>query len=173
MLALGARSCASLGSYRGSLSGYPAYTYESTARVLEPAPRAGFEVLPGGGADHRRADINPVITIAKLILLCVVSFAIIGAVRITLSSSTVTAALEAKQIQNDISFARSSGSELEVVQSTLSNPTRIKSEAESIGMVSPANVAYMDMSGDIVVKDATGALSLTGSIGALSAASAS
>lgn len=167
MHAPGVRSCVLRGSCR-KLSAYPAYIPDSTARVLEQAPRTPFEVLPGGRAGKRQqADINPIVSIAKLVLVFVIVFAVIGAVRITLSSSTVASALEAKRIENEISLARSNASELEVIQSTLSNPSRIKSEAVSIGMASPATTAYMDMSGDIVVKDADGNLSLTGSMSAL------
>jgi hypothetical protein len=56
-----------------------------------------------------------------------------------------------------------------VEQSKLSNPTRIKSEADKIGMVTPASTTFIDISDDIVETDQSGALSLSASVEAASA----
>lgn len=101
---------------------------------------------------------------AKIVIAAILAFAVIGVLRITLSSATVALALETKQIDAQIEDARDVGSALEVEQSSLSNPTRIKQEAASIGMAAPASTTFMDLSGDVVATDGQGNLSLSASI---------
>ncbi len=55
-----------------------------------------------------------------------------------------------------ISDARTEGNDLEVAQSMLSNPTRIKVEATALGMGAAADVEKIDLSGDVVVTDDVG-----------------
>lgn len=149
----------------------PAYNFGSTARKLtqEQRPGArGLEVVPGGARDERAASSGAVL-FARVLVIFIVAFALIGCVRISLSSATVAAALEANAIADQIDEARDAGSQLEVTQSSLANPTRIKRDAVAIGMHSPATSSFIDISGDIVVKDADGRLSLSGSVAAAAA----
>lgn len=153
------------------MSAYPAYNYDSVARKLNETTRQPFEVVPGGNR-HSNQDqaSSAVMLFAKIVIAGILIFAMIGAIRITLSSATVAVALETKQLDSQIDDARDAGSLLEVQQSTLSNPTRIKSEAESIGMSAPKSTVFIDISGDIVETDPTGALSLSASVQAASQA---
>ncbi len=151
------------------LSQRPAYNYGSTARKLDrtpEAPRHGIEVMPGGARQERAASSGAIL-FAKLLIAFIVAFAAIGCVRITLSSATVATAMEARQIDSQISDAREVGSELEVVQASLANPTRVKRDAIAGGMRSPAKAAFIDISGDIVVRDDAGRLSLSGTMEAV------
>lgn len=151
------------------LSQRPAYNYGSTARKLDhtlEAPRHGIEVMPGG-AHQERAASSGAILFAKLLIAFVVAFAAIGCVRITLSSATVATAMEARQIDSQISDAREVGNELEVAQASLANPTRVKRDAIAQGMRSPAKASFIDISGDVVVRDDDGRLSLSGTIEAV------
>ncbi len=80
-------------------------------------------------------------------------------------------ALETKAIEQDIETARTEGNDLEVAQSMLSNPSRIKHKAESLGMAAPS-AEYTDhivLPEDIVIVDAAGKLSLSQSIAAAAA----
>jgi cell division protein FtsL len=95
-------------------------------------------------------------------------FLVIGFGRITLDSATCALAMEASDISTQIELVRDGSNSLEVEQSTLSNPTRIKEEAAKLGMVSPESTTFIDISGDVVVTDENGRLSLSGSIDALS-----
>ncbi len=151
------------------MSAYPAYNYDSTARKLDRHERRPFEVVPGGRRDpNEDAASSAVMLFAKAVIIGIVVFALLGALRITLSSATVALALETKQLDTQIEDARDFGNSLEVKQSTLSNPTRIKSEADRIGMSTPASTTFIDISGDIVETDASGALSLSLSVAAAS-----
>lgn len=151
------------------MSAKPSYNYGSSARKLRNSPEIlaphPFEVVPGR---RDRAQVatasDAVMLFAKLLIAGIVIFALIGVVRISLSSATVALAIEAKTIDSQIEDARDSGSALEVEQSSLSNPTRIKDEAQAIGMSVPNQITYMDLSGDIVVMDKQGNLSLSKSV---------
>ncbi len=105
--------------------------------------------------------------IAKIMVAAIVAFACIGFARITFSSFTVAEALEAREISKQLDVARSGISDLEVKQSTLTNPTRIKAKAEALNMASPINPLMIDLSGDVVVADDSGTLLLTSSLEAL------
>lgn len=153
------------------MSAYPAYNYGSTARKLNDMPRQPFEVVPGGKRNHEQDTASSAVMLfAKILIAGVIVFAMIGAIRITLSSATVALALETKQLDSQIEDARDVGSSLEVEQSALSNPSRIKTEAERIGMQTPASTTVIDISDDIVETDSNGALSLSASIDVLSQA---
>lgn len=152
----------------------PAYIHGSTARRFErvqPAEQRGIGVIPGGAREERAAS-HGAILFARVLVALIVAFALIGCVRISLSSATVAAAMEASEIDDMISEARDVGSQLEVTQSSLANPTRVKRDAIAIGMRSPTSASFIDISGDIVVKDAEGRLSLSGSVEAAAAAAA-
>jgi cell division protein FtsL len=105
---------------------------------------------------------------AKLATLAAALFLVIGFGRITLDSTTSALAMEASDVSAQIELVRDGSNSLEVEQSTLSNPTRIKEEASKLGMVTPESTTFIDISGDVVVTDEAGRLSLSGSVEALS-----
>lgn len=147
----------------------PAYNFGSTARKLQRTEEPSFEVLPGGrNADGTKTASQAVVLFAKLVIAGILIFACIGVIRITLSSATVALAMESKQIDRQIEEVRDEGSALEVERSSLSNPTRIKSEASAIGMRLPGDTKFMDLSGDVVITDKYGNLSLSKSVQAAS-----
>jgi hypothetical protein len=94
--------------------------------------------------------------------------------RVTIISASAACALETKTIQNNISGARTQGNSLEVQQSVLSNPTRIKARALALGMASPTedNTDYLTLDPDVMVTDAQGNLSLSESVEAAAQAKA-
>lgn len=171
------------------MSAYPAYNYDNLARNLSyssfgqtqrqdhaypgdfaQSPLGSIEVIPGGAKGKRtqqNPQASPVMMIAKLIVAAIIAFAGIGFARITFSSMTVAEALEAREITKQLDVARSGISDLEVKQSTLTNPTRIKAKAEALNMASPINPIVIDLSGDVVVADDSGTLLLTDSLAAL------
>lgn len=152
----------------------PAYNYGSTARKLEReqrAPQRGIEVMPGGAREERPASSGALI-FARVLVVLIVAFAAIGWVRISLASATVATALEANEIESQISDARDRGAQLEVTQSSLANPTRVKRDALALGMRNASASSFIDISGDIVVKDDAGRLSLSGTVDAAAAAAA-
>ena len=142
------------------------------APVVERAPerprRAQVSVVRGQGADAQaRQSASAVVFAAKVAACVIVVLAVLGFVRVTLSSATVATALETQHPSSQIDTARSEGSQLEVQQSSLANPTRIRIVASSLGMAAPSSTSVIDLSGDIVVTDEAGNLSLSGSAAAL------
>lgn len=152
------------------MSALPAYNFGSAAPRIETRPASPIEVVPGAGRLGQRKASSPILLLARILIVGIVIFALIGMVRITLSSAAVACALEAKELDKSISAAREVGSDLEVNQSTLSNPTRIKTEAAAIGMSTPDSLRFFDLSDDVVVCDKAGNLLLAESVSAVMAA---
>lgn len=152
------------------MSAYTEYNFGTTARQYERHEDTRLHVVLGGAPEQQPQTVSSTIAkVVRVLAVVVVVFAIFGVVRITLGSATIAAALEYRDISSAIKEARVAGSALEVEKSTLSNPGRIKAEALSIGMSAPASTAFIDLSGDIVVTDEAGALSLSGSTAAAAA----
>ena len=137
-------------------------------RSRRPDRRASVSVVRGQGADAQaRQSASALVFAAKVAACVVVVLAILGFVRVTLSSATVATALETQELTSQIDVARSEGSKLEVQQSSLANPTRVRIVASSLGMAAPASTSVIDLSGDVVVTDEAGNRSLSGSAAAL------
>lgn len=146
---------------------YNDYNFGTSARKYDEYTDTHLEVRAGGARNPKSQAIPAPIAFAiKVFVTFVVVFACVGIGRISLSSMAVAAAIEANQLSNDIYTAREYGNSLEVEQSTLSNPTRIKTEAAKLGMAIPDNTHFITLPEDIVVTDAQGNLSLSGSIAA-------
>lgn len=177
------------------MSRYPSYNYGSVAYKTDPwvddygagapsvvgvaparkySPKRRVDVVPGG-AQGRAASTSPAhsfaVKVGKAIVAAALVFACIGIWRVTLSAATVAEALEARQLSNELDEARSTISQLEVTQSSLSNPVRIKTEAALLGMSNPETTAVIDLTQDVVATDAEGNLSLVGSLDAMAASS--
>ena len=139
--------------------GYPEYRDRHRA-----ARTPDISVVPGSGARTKSAA-DAVVVFAKVTAVIMVAIALVCCMRVALSSMAVSTALEAREISSQIDEARSDGSRLEVALSSLSNPSFVKQEAAALGMSAPEDYAVLkiDLSDDVVVIDAAGALSLSGS----------
>lgn len=146
--------------------GYRRERYDDRQARRDRRPEIG--VIPGRGHQAQAEPLSAsVIFCAKALAVMLVVVAVLGCARIALSSATVATALETRELSSQIDTARSEGNALEVVQSSLSNPTRVKDAATLLGMSAPAYVANIDLSGDVVVTDEQGSLSLSGSAAVL------
>ena len=133
-----------------------------------------ISVVPGAG---RRASVEEglsaaVLSLAKICAVACIVIAVIAVGRVAITSATAACALETKAIEHDIETARTEGSDLEVAQSVLSKPSRIKAQAASLGMAAPT-AEYSDqitLPDDVVSVDAEGNLSLSDSVAAAAAA---
>ena len=158
---------------------YSSAMFDGTAaRAFEPAfdpayeseERSNISVLRGRGAHAREQGLpQAVITLAVAAAAILVVIALLGFVRVTLSSATIETAKETRALSSQISIARAEGSTLEVAHSTLSNPIRIREMASALGMAAPSNVTYINFGRDIVATDEAGNLSLSGTMDALAA----
>lgn len=158
---------------RSAASGYRGASYVHTA-TAEALPDYSFgpdiAVVPGAGRAAEPAGLpQHLLTLAKLCAVAAILVALVAVVRVGLTAAAAATALETKEIVANIDDARAQGSELEVNQSVLSNPTRIRAQAQSLGMAAPTD-EFSDqviLPDDVVATDAAGNLSLSESTKAL------
>lgn len=142
----------------------PAYSYQYE-RAFENESRTRVSVMPGQKAHVQPSVLSSnVVFLAKVVAAMLVVVASISFVRIGLASATASVSMQSQQLSAQIDDARSSGAVLEVSQSALSNPTKIKQQATSLDMVAPETVGVIEMDKDVVATDESGALSLSKSI---------
>ncbi len=128
---------------------------------MQPA-RPRVRVVPGQKTrTSTQTTPSTVVTLAKAAAVVLVVAALLCFVRIAISSATVSTSIESQQITSQINDARSGGTGLEVQQSSLSNPTRVKGEATRLKMAAPETVATIDLGTDVVATDDAGNLSLS------------
>lgn len=146
----------------------PAYSYypeRSYERDLDYTPREQIRVVPGRGPQTQPSTLpSSTIMLAKVVAVALVIVALAAFARITLSSAAVSTSVEAQQLSTQITEARSMGASLEVSQSVMTNPARLKKEAEAIGMVAPGSVEVITLEADVVTCDDEGNLSLSKSV---------
>lgn len=146
------------------------YAYEyDRARVRERereaqrAPR--IQVVPGSGSSTASSALpHSVVVAARTLAVVFLVMALVGVARVALTSAAVTGSLQAQEWSNRIDDARAQGNQLEVAQSSLSNPARVKAEAKAMGMAAPAEVTTMELERDVVALDEAGNLSLSQSV---------
>lgn len=154
------RSSRGAAGYRGAR-----YVPTATAEVLpeyDAEPR--IAVVPGQGRRSQSNGLSDgVLMAAKLLAAVAVAVALIAIVRVTIASASAACALETREITQNIESARSEGNDLEVAQSVLSNPARIRAQAESMNMAAPT-AEFTDqivLGDDVVATDGDGNLSLS------------
>lgn len=167
---MGSANASFASGYRGAR-----YVASSVAEAL-PDYDAGpsISVVPGAG---RRAQVQEglsaaALSLAKLCAVVCIVLAVIAVGRVAITSAAAACALETKALQQDIETARDQGSDLEVAQSVLSKPSRIRAQAASLGMAEPT-ADYCDqitLPDDVVSVDDAGRLSLSESVAAAAAA---
>ena len=116
-----------------------------------------------GGA-NAQPSVNILVEIAKMAAIVLVVVAALCFARIALTNATVSTMIESDALSAQISEARSTGTSLEMEQSTLSNTAAINSAAKRLGMTAPYEVGTIALSPDVVATDANGSLSLSGTV---------
>ena len=142
----------------------PAYSYYPE-RAPERSPRERISVVPGRGTRTQTPTLpSNVVFWAKAAAVVLLVVSLVGFARIGLMSATISTTMQSSQLTSQISDARSSGAALEVSQSTLSNPTKVKQQANKLGMAAPETTGVIDLGKDVVATDESGALSLSKSV---------
>lgn len=154
-------------AYRGAR-----YVPTATAEVLPSTPEPRISVVPGQGRRPQPSGLSEgVLMLAKVAAAVAIAVALIAVARVTIASASAACALETRELSSSIETARSEGNDLEVAQSVLSNPARIRAQAEAMGMAAPT-AEFTDqiiLPEDIVTTDEAGNLSLSESTAALAA----
>ena len=142
----------------------PAYSYYPE-RAPERSPRERISVVPGRGPRTQTPTLpSNVVFLAKAAAVVLLVVSLVGFARIGLMSATISTTMQSSQLTSQISDARSSGAALEVSQSTLSNPTKVKQQAGKLGMAAPETTGVITLDKDVVATDESGALSLSKSV---------
>ena len=142
----------------------PAYSYYPE-RAPERSPRERISVVPGRGTRTQTPTLpSNVVFLAKAAAVVLLVVSLVGFARIGLMSATISTTMQSSQLTSQISDARSSGAALEVSQSTLSNPTKVKQQAGKLGMAAPETTGVITLVKDVVATDESGALSLSKSV---------
>ncbi len=150
-------------------------SYASAEPAHNPTLKPDIHVIPG---KRSRTSAAPtalpaqVVVIARIAAILMILVALVGFTQVFLKSATVTSSVEAQEISNKIDSARAEGNQLEVAQSSLSNPARIKSEANAMGMSAPVITSVINLDEDVVTCDSNGRLSLSKTLEQLANASA-
>ena len=148
-----------------AMGAQPAYRYSERAyeRPVERAPR--IRVVPGTGPAAAPSALPvSVVFLAKVAAAVLLVVALVGVARVALSSAAVTGSLQAQELSGKIDSARAQGNQLEVAQSSLSNPARVKTEATAAGMAAPLETTTIELGQDVVGIDEAGNLSLSQSL---------
>ncbi|MGI6591188.1 MAG: cell division protein FtsL [Eggerthellaceae bacterium] len=138
-----------------------AYQYGSTA----PEPRHEQTVRVIRGRRHQVETLDGrLIAFAKIGLAVLLAFAVLGCVRVGLTSLAVSSSIATSQIESNIDTAKAEGTALEVEQSKLTNPSAVKKAAAKMGMTTPVSTETLKLSADVVATDDEGNLSLSKSL---------
>ncbi|MEG0016319.1 MAG: cell division protein FtsL [Gordonibacter sp.] len=139
-----------------------AYSYGSPARVPVRPERPRVRVVPGQKPrTGTQTAPSSLVVLAKAAAVVLVVAALLCCLRVAIGSATVAQSVQAQQLESQIAQARAAGSNLEVRQSALSNPTNVKNEAAKLKMAAPETVGTIDVGTDVVATDASGNLSLS------------
>lgn len=144
------------------MSAQPAYAMYPE-RAPERSTRERISVVPGSRTASAPKPVTPGLVL-KVTMCAMLVLALVGLAYLFLSAATVKTSMQAQALSSQIDDARTEGTSLEVTESLLSNPTRVRQQAEKLGMSAPSEVGTIAMSADIVSTDDSGALSLSKSI---------
>lgn len=151
------------------MAGAPAYRYDNYDYAQtrpNPQYRPDISVIPGRGP-LPRID-SRVYTLLRVLVAVIVILGIAGVARLYFIGEAVTASVAHEELAMDLNTARAEGSALEVQASNLSNPAYVRDYAATkLKMSAPVMVETMTLGEDVVVVDADGALSLSGSLAAV------
>ena len=102
------------------------------------------------------------LVVSRVFVAVVLLFAIVGCVRVGLTAATVNTAIATEELTSQVNDLQSAGSNLEVQESSLTNPAYVRSvAANELGMSAPKNIDTIALAGDVVAYDEAGNLSLS------------
>lgn len=148
------------------MAGQAAYRYNY-------APQPRYQERPAVSPVPARGPVTQLdpryLAFARIAIVLVVLFTLVGLVRVGFASAAVSSAIEYEQVTTDIDAARAAGSALEVQVANLSNPSYVRDYAtQKLGMAAPEMVETITLGQDVVALDEAGQLSLSQSLAAAS-----
>ena len=152
--------------YRAS---YGDYVHGAVVPETSATRKNRFEVIHGTGTS-RDVEVAPrrLMTYALVAILVIVLMAAVSVTRIMLVNASQNECMAANELSAQIESTRKSANDLEVQQSYLSTDSHIRNAAVQLNMETPATTTSITLGADVVVTDAAGNLSLSGSLAAMS-----
>ena len=140
----------------------PAYRYDAAPRR---ASRPDVRVVR---ASRQEPGVSAsLVATLRFAAVALVLFAVVGCVSICLRSATVTTAMATEHLTEQVSAMQAYAASLEVEESSLANPSYMRSVAVSqLGMVPATQTSTLEVERDVVCYDQDGNLSLSGSLSA-------
>lgn len=152
-------------SYRASRS---AYIHGSAALDLRHASNPDINVVEGRRRAAESAGVpESVFGVVRVALLVAVVVAFLCCLRVGIAALSVSTTIATNDLSTQIANERTAGNDLEVQQSQLSNSMHIRIAAEGLGMAAPAATEAVELGADVVATDASGNLSLSGSLSSM------
>ena len=122
---------------------YSTYDYAAPRRSPQQGTRPDISVIPGGeDAASSRLSPRAIRTFAFALVAVVLVSLVIGC-RVTIVSATVETLDANEALAAQLDDAQEAGTQLEVQHSILTDPERIREQAEALGMVISDDVTYM------------------------------
>lgn len=154
----------------------PLYAPSPSRRGRSYRTRADIRVTPGAGRSARslaqeQQQRSHLLFVAKTVAVVLAIVAFMGVARVALITATVTTSMQSQALASQIDDAQSDNVALEASQSVLSSSSRIKSEAQSLGLAAPSETQSLTLSDDVVVTGDDGSISLSKSLAAVAEAS--
>lgn len=126
-------------------------------------PRPTVRVIPG---TYAAPSLSPQLRmVINLVVAAVVVLAVIGFVRVGLSSATIATVSQTQDLQDQIDSLKTNDASSSVSASTLGNPNNVKQYAQTqLDMTQPEETETVTLSPDTVQFDDSGNLSMAKSL---------
>lgn len=126
--------------------GLPALRQDNTARVARPHLRLVPKAKRAPRKATRACSVQTARTNFRIFSAVLIFFALLGVARVWLSVQAAEASMQAGQLRESIRQERYEGDMLEVRQSALGSPSRIRAIAgKAMGMAPASKVDYLDL----------------------------
>ncbi len=151
-------------SYRASR---PNYVHGSAAPDLRPA-NPDVNVFAGKGRSAETSNVpSSIVSAFRVGVVVAIVVAVLCCARVGLAAANISATIATSELSSQIEAQRTTGNDLEVQQSQLSNSMHIRIAAEGLGMAAPAATEAVVLSEDVIATDASGNLSLSASLSSM------
>ena len=137
------------------VSSYDPSSYNAYGNAYAPAPevreRPGFDVITGAGREADQETSPAFRRCIKIFAVLAAIFVAVGMFRVGLASATAGILNSNAELEDDLEEARDDSSDLEVMYSVYSSPSRIRSLAEGYGMVEAGEGVTLDFTEYVTV----------------------
>ena len=154
--------------YAGSSARGYGYAYGTAAparRAHEPRRTPDVRVVPGRKHINEPTLSPTAVMVVKAIVVCLIVFLMVGFARVGLASGAYSVASASSDLRGQITEARAVSDSLAVEKGMLVSPANLREAASTeLALAAPSTYEQLTLPADLVVTDAQGNLSLSGSI---------